>query len=395
VESLTGSDVVADRFVFAAGSSLSGSLNGGSGVGVDEINVSALTGSVNLATKKITGAGGIWSGYESFVSTGGTLTGADVTTSWLISGDRTGTVGYQEASISFALSFAGFSILQGGSQADVFTFGTLGRVTTVFGGAGADRLVGPDLAVSWILTEAGCGSLLNSVSFKQFENLQGGAVADRFQVRPAGSLTGSIDAGAGENVLDYTLFSTAINVDLTSGMLKGTNVGGLVDSFALVMGGSGADTIKGSTTRSMILVGNGGSDALWGGGSNDILVGGLGADTLRGQGGQDILIGGRVLYDTTVDGLIRIWREWSRSDTDYGGRINHLMGTTPNGLNGTYYLRNKLSATDPLPGTLPDDSTIDTLFGGGDTDWFISATADLDSDIVSGETKTAPAKLTW
>ncbi len=60
---------------------------------------------------------------------------------------------------------------------------------------------------------------------------------------------------------------------------------------ALLLGGSGADTLGGGTGADL-LIGNGGNDTLTGGDGNDALLGGADDDTLDGGAGSDDLHGG-------------------------------------------------------------------------------------------------------
>lgn len=63
--------------------------------------------------------------------------------------------------------------------------------------------------------------------------------------------------------------------------------GGTANGHGVLVGGSLAETLTGSTTDDLIL-GNGGNDTLIGGAGNDTLVGGSGADSLTGGAGNDV-----------------------------------------------------------------------------------------------------------
>lgn len=379
VESAVGSDTVADTFVFNAGSSLGGSLAGGSGAWLDVLNSSALAGSVNLATGTATGLVGSFTGFESFVSNGGTLTGPNVVTTWALTGNQVGTLAYTNT-VAFSHSFSGFSVLQGGSGNDTFNIGDGASRTTVQGGTGTDSLIGQNLQTTWEITDIGGGSFGTLMQFKQIENLTGGNNIDRFRIRSTASIPGLLDGGLGDNILDYSLFTTAVVVDLQAATLSSTNVSGLTNTFPLIMGGSGNDTLKGSRTRSSVIVGGAGNDAILGGDLADILVGGLGADSLRGGLGEDILVGGRITFDTDVVGLRSIFLEWTRSDRTVDQRFVNLTNNTSSGgtlttpINGSFFLR---GAEDPNARTLLDDSVVDELFGGVESDWFAISASEL------------------
>jgi Ca2+-binding RTX toxin-like protein len=360
---------------------LGGSVSGGAGASiVDVLNTSALTGSVNLATGAATGLSGTFSGIESFVSNGGTITGPNVATSWALTGNRIGTVGYTTNSVAFSHSFSGFAVLQGGSGNDTFNVGDGGTRTTVQGGTGTDSLIGQNLQTTWEITEIGGGSFGTLMQFKQIENLTGGNNIDRFRIRSNASIPAVLDGGLGDNILDYSLFTTAVAVDLQSATPSSTNVSSLTNTFPIIMGGSGNDTLKGSRTRSSVIVGGAGIDSILGGDLGDILVGGLGADSLRGGLGEDILVGGRITFDTDVIGLRSIFLEWTRSDRTVDQRFVNLTNNTSGGgtltspINGNFFLR---GGEDPNARTLLDDSVVDELFGGVESDWFVISASEL------------------
>ena len=378
-ESAVGSDAVVDTFVFNAGSSLGGSLAGGSGAWLDVLNTSALAGSVNLATGTATGLVGTLTGIESFVSNGGTLTGPNVATTWALTGNRIGTLAYTHT-VVFSHSYSGFAVLQGGSGNDTFNIGDGGSRTTVQGGTGTDSLIGQNLQTTWEITEIGGGSFGTLMQFKQIENLTGGNNIDRFRIRSTASIPGVLDGGLGDNILDYSLFTTAVVVDLQAATPSSTNVSSLTKTFPIIMGGSGNDTLKGSRTRSSVIVGGAGIDSILGGDLGDILVGGLGADSLRGGLGEDILVGGRITFDTDVVGLRSIFLEWTRSDRTVDQRFVNLTNNTSSGgtltspINGNFFLR---GGEDPNARTLLDDSVVDELFGGVESDWFVISASEL------------------
>src|SRR5262249_7953707 len=151
--------------------------------------------------------------------------------------------------------------------------------------------------------------------FSGVENLTGGTGVDTFRFGAKGSLSGNIDGGSFGDWLDYSLLSTSVTVDLTTG--KATGVAGRVQRIQNVLGGSGDDTLTGSSgglkspnPGDNILVGGPGDDTLTAGAGRCILIGGLGSDTLVGGPGDDILIGGRTTFDTNRAALQAIFAEW-------------------------------------------------------------------------------------
>ena len=371
IETLTGGDGFADTFSMVGTGALSGSIFGGTGSDRDILDLSQLTSatSVLAGTFKATGISGTWNSIESFVGTNAAFTGANEATSWTISGSMES----QLISATRNLVLQGFSTLTGGASNDSFTILPNGRVTTIFGGTGTDTVYGPNVQTVWNLLEAGGGNLLNSVSFKQMESIRGGAAGDHFRVSRLGTMSGLVDGGSGDNVLDYSVNTAAVTVNLNATTPNATNLPLLTDTFAILIGTNYNDILRGSSSRGMVINASGGVDQVYGGSGRDILIGGIAADQIFGGGGDDILVGGRVTYDGVIAGLLAIQKEWLRTDLGYMERRANLRGQTAGGVNGTYYLRSRIGSSDPLPGTLPEDSAVDALMGQLDRDWFLAS----------------------
>jgi Ca2+-binding RTX toxin-like protein len=127
-------------------------------------------------------------------------------------------------------------------------------------------------------------------------------------------------------------------------------------SGGILVGGIGADTIKGGPDRS-------------------ILIGGQGADTVAGGSADDIVIGGYTLYDGFFTALEAILAEWQSSDS-YATRVSKIK----TGVAGGYKL---VSGT-----TVLDNGAVDTLIGGLGVDWFFQGTGDKIKDLNNGGTET-------
>jgi Ca2+-binding RTX toxin-like protein len=133
----------------------------------------------------------------------------------------------------------------------------------------------------------------------------------------------------------------------------------------ILIGDSGNDVLLGGAGAD-VLVGGAGNDSLYGRGGRDILIGGLGADQLYGHepgqpqlgSDQDILIGDRTVYDTDLAALALLSDRWAGTGT-YQQRISALL--------------NGVAGVPPLnTSKILSDNTVDTLFGGFDTDWFFN-----------------------
>ncbi len=91
----------------------------------------------------------------------------------------------------------------------------------------------------------------------------------------------TINGGAGTDTLDYSNFESGVEFDLGMTSATGTNDANLT-TIEAVIGGSGNDTLTGSSS----------AEEFWGGAGNDCISGGDGNDTIHGDSGDDWLIGG-------------------------------------------------------------------------------------------------------
>ena len=256
----------ADTFVFASGATLGGIIAGGGGA--NTLNYSAYTSpvTVNLAASTATGTLG-FSGIQSFLGGLGsdTMVGPVLGSTWNLSGGNAGTVA--------GLVFSSFENLKGSVGADTFVFangatvsgtitggggadtlndsayttpvtvnlgantatGTGGAsgFTSLIGGAGNNTLVGPTGNSTWNLTGLNSGTVAG-VTFTSFQNLTGAANnADTFILYPTGSLSGSINGGAGGS--DKLVFDDGNGIRVTyapTGSESGTVVSPAGTTFA-------------------------------------------------------------------------------------------------------------------------------------------------------------------
>lgn len=332
-----------------------------------------------------------------------TLRGDNVTNAWTLSGANAGSLNSAgfggianltggTAADSFLILAGGTlsGTLSGGSGSDTLDYSSYGSAITINlatakapglnkfssienhrGGGSSDTLVGTNSNVTWQITGSNAGKA-GSVSFTSFENLIGGSKNDIFKLSNGAGVSGRLDGGLGVNWLDYSLNTSGVSVNLTTGAATGAGV--TVANFVHVIGGAGNDTLTGNSGNN-ILVGRGGNDTLAGVGGRNILIGSQGADTISGGSGQDILIGGNTSYDAKTSALNALMAEWARTDLGYQGRIDHLRGSVSGGLNGSY----KLTSS-----TVKDDATADLLTGMQGLDWFWGLLAEI-SDREAGE----------
>ncbi|MBV5304949.1 MAG: hypothetical protein JZU70_12260, partial [Chlorobium sp.] len=240
------------------------------------------------------------------------LSGLDATSSWSLTGAKSGT--YTSSAIS--LAFSAIESLLGGSGTDSFlvtaaafggtldgglgsdTLSYLGsasahavtlsgagtnglngtasgidgfsNINILLGGAGDDTLTGPNADTVWILS--GSPSLISggqTLTFTGFETLRGGSAGDTFRHTVSTPLTFNLDGGLGEDTFDYSTWSNPVALNLAAG--TATALVGTLTGIEDLIGGSGNDT----------LTGDGGNNVLTGGAGTDTLAGGAGNDTYR------------------------------------------------------------------------------------------------------------------
>jgi len=114
-----------------------------------------------------------------------------------------------------------------------------------------------------------------------------------------------ISGGSGIDTLDYSSSTSAITVNLTTGIqtdaYSTAPSSDTISGIENIVGGTGNDNITGDVYANT-LWGRNGNDTLYGQGGNDILKGEAGTDTLRGEDGNDYLYGGSGI-DTMYGGL--------------------------------------------------------------------------------------------
>jgi hypothetical protein len=124
-----------------------------------------------------------------------------------------------------------------------------------------------------------------AVSFTGYQNLSGGAGNNTFALGSGASLDGAITGGGGTNTLDYSAFTDSVIVDLQTGQatavaggvsgianVQGANSGG--PGLYNLLIGNGGNVLSGGTGRRNILVAGATAGALNGGNQEDLVIGG-------------------------------------------------------------------------------------------------------------------------
>ena len=255
VENLQGTAGSNDRFVFGAGVTVAGSINGGLG-GNDRINYSSFGAPVNVV---LTGASGTgtetssitngFSGIEDFIGTGtgDSFTGRDVTSTWTIA--AAGST-YFDGS---AITFRDFASVNGGSGAD--NFSVLTDVTLdISTGAGTNSVtVTNDRTVTGNITGgANADTVTLNAGAEVAGNIATGDGNDRLVLSDGANVSGSFAAGAGNDTLSFAGYLTARDVAITAvnatDGFDGTEVsiaGGFTSVNGLTGSSTGSDALRG------------------------------------------------------------------------------------------------------------------------------------------------------
>lgn len=376
MQNLTGG-VLSDLFLFSAGGSVAGNVDGGTGG--DALDYSGFDApvTVNMATGTATGIGGTFANIVAFVGSNqqDTLAGLNAVKTWDLSASGAGSVA--------GVDFTSFENLVGGALDDHFNldFSVPATAMTLDGGAGRNSIRGPDAALVWQLTAAGAGNIqaLN-LAFNNMQDLTGGNMRDIFRIGQGGITSGHINGGGGVNWLDYSAVRKGMSANLASGAASRI-LGGIVAIHHLVGSAIGADRLVGLDSGSVV-VGHGGGNVISSGGGRDLLIGGLGRNTVNGGGGDDLLIAGRTVFDSNYDALEAILAIWKNADA-YNARVAALR-TGPNRLTCPSFVGQTVIVTQTVntqknrpqygrrgAGTV----TSSTLRGQTGQDWFFAAVA--------------------
>lgn len=349
-----------------------------------------------------------------------TLIGPSVASNWTISGAGSGTLGN-------GVVFNAMRNLVGGAADDTFKFvgGSIpGRISGGFGtnaldyaalagpvavnlqtraaslvnggfnaidsfigsAAASNMLIGPNADTVWRITSTNSGTV-GTANFARFQKLRGGTCVDVFRFTGAGNVSGGINGGMAPlhtgNWLDYSGLTTSVVVNLATG--SATAVAGgtpsKVKNIQDVHGGDGGDTLTGNARN--ILIGGAGADTLKGGTGPSLLIGGNSADNVTGGSGRDILIGDATAFDQLTSAhelaLMSILAEWQSADS-YATRFHDINTGGGTGLNG----RAKLN----FGTTVKDDGATDTVTAAASRqplDWFFLGAGDTANNLQHGE----------
>jgi hypothetical protein len=102
------------------------------------------------------------------------------------------------------------------------------------------------------------------------------------------------------------------------------------------------------------------------GDGRNLFIAGSAPVTIQGGAGDNILIGGSTQWDSDMTALAAIMAEWTRTDADYGQRVNDLLNG--GGLNGSYVLNASTVTGNGGGNTLLGNGGLNLYFGNPDLD---------------------------
>ncbi|WP_444993987.1 hypothetical protein [Aliikangiella sp. IMCC44359] len=302
-----------DTFSFITGSSISGTIDAGGGT--DIVDYSQQTTVVRTFANAFNGV--LNAEIVQGNNTNSTLVGNDNSNVWTIDGDNDGNVA--------GIIFRDFNNLTGGNNNDRFNFTVNGILAGIINGSDGDDtidysllttvtanlanlanvefLIGNNTASTlisgngvnnWIIDGENDGSI-NGINFTDFNNLTGGSGIDTFSFASNGSVIGVVDAGDGNDIVDYSLQAsvTVTLADALNGVLNAETVRGNNTDSTLI-GGDTDNTwnITGANSGNIDGINFIDFNNLTGGAGNDtfvFVVGGWITDLIDGALGNDVI----------------------------------------------------------------------------------------------------------
>ncbi|MFO1034378.1 MAG: calcium-binding protein [Hyphomicrobiales bacterium] len=281
---------------------------------------------------------------------------------------------------------AGANVINGGAGDDVLR-----------GGAGADTLIGGDGIDLADYSTSSAGVYVNLATGEVhggdaegdvligIENLRGSAFDD---VLIGSADTTLLDGGGGNDILDYSLSTAGVNVNIeTNVAFGGYAEGDTISNFENLRGSAAADSLTGNLGGNYIDAGDG-DDNVDGGAGNDTILGGLGNDNLKGGDGNDNISGGAG-NDRLTGGLgADVLNGGDGSDTaDYRKALSGVVASLLSGKGtGGEAAGDTFISIENLQGSAFDDtltgdnntnringmSGADKIYGMGGNDWIIT-----------------------
>lgn len=286
----------------------------------------------------------------------------------------------------------GVGTVEGMKGKEIAILGSFDNISKLIGGGAEDSLTGLDANAVWSIGHVGYRYTANGqvLEFSLVGNLIGGTGSDTFAFENGAVHGGSIQGGAGIDLLDYSAYTEDLMVNLATG--TATGVTGSIPGIENVTGGSGNDEIIGDMEDNILI----------GGAGNDILHGGAGNDTyiFRDGSGEDLV------YEADNEGMDTLEFISVTEDLTITITLDGIDVLGAGMLNKLSYLG---SSIETLRSGLGDDKILFnsdsslSVYGGGGNDVFrladgVVVKGELDgeegSDLIDLSDYTTPRKIT-
>ena len=263
-----------------------------------------------------------------------TVTGDNTGNTFAVTGPDAGTVD------DVANGWREVENLAGGSGNDNFALAGGTLTGAVDGGAGTDTLTGDNTANTFNITGANVGTATGvGNGWNNVENLTGGDQVDVFVFDDGASVSGTIDGGnpttfPGDS-LDYSAYTTDVDVNLANGTATGT---GGITNIEAATGGSGTNSLTGPNTDNTWMVtapDSGDINGNFGFTNFQNLTGGSAADTVVLNGGTvsgavDGAAGNNTLVGDNVANTFNVTGPNSGTATGVGAGFSNVQNLTGN-----------------------------------------------------------------
>lgn len=264
------------------------------GAGVDTATYASSPGAVDVDLKRAAQIGGDAQGdvLKSIENVTGTVF-ADV-----LRGDEGANVLKGGAGNDVLEGRGGGDVLDGGAGHDIASWTSWGKAIDIKIGRAVNPGTDGDVLIS---IEGIEGTAFNDrLEGDDFANTLLGGKGDDVLVGGMGADT--LDGGEGIDTVEYLLSKTGVQVNLKTGINRGSHAeGDVIRNVENVTGSLFGDTITGDE-KSNVIRGEAGSDTLYGMGGDDVLVGDAGNDLMYGGAGRDVFVYDKRGYGTDIIG---------------------------------------------------------------------------------------------
>jgi filamentous hemagglutinin family protein len=246
-----------DTFYFYDGANLAGNLNGGAGTNTLNYLNYHLPVTINIPGNTATCVGGTISNVQSGSALDGDLIGGDENdtfyiyyngtvdgrggtntlvsmnnnNTWTITGANAGTIETVPPPVGL-VTFNNIQNLVGGGQDDTFILPAHGLVQSITGDGGNNTIVSPNAPTTWTIDGSNSGNFHGSGTtiFNSIQNITAGNDNDTFYFLPGGQVTGTLDGGAGTNVIDFSNYGSSFRLVYT-----GATSGSIIGPYGVVV----------------------------------------------------------------------------------------------------------------------------------------------------------------